>query len=107
MCIGGVSGLCWGFIGGVFGVYCRRPIQCIMNPRLLSFRASHDAANIIWRALTEGLITYADLNAECPFPSSNIVIKITGSQMSAALAQSRGAWLAEGEPEVGWSRLTL
>jgi len=54
-----------------------------MNPRLLSLRASHDVASYIWQALTEGPITYADLNAECPFPSSNIVIKIKGSQVCA------------------------
>ena len=51
------------------------------------------------KTYSEGPITYADLNAECPFPSSNIVIKIRGKEMSEALAQSRGAWLAEGGPE--------
>ena len=51
------------------------------------------------KTYTEGPITYADLNAECPFPSSNIVVKIRGREMSDALAQSRGAWLAEGGPQ--------
>lgn len=51
------------------------------------------------KTYTDGPITYADLNAECPFPSSNIVIKIRGKEMSEALATSRAAWLAEGGPE--------
>lgn len=47
----------------------------------------------------DGLITYAHLNAECPFPSSNVVIKIEGAKMSQALAQSRQAWLDERGPK--------
>jgi 2',3'-cyclic-nucleotide 2'-phosphodiesterase (5'-nucleotidase family) len=34
------------------------------------------------RVYTDGTITYADLNAECPFPSSNVVIKVVGAAMS-------------------------
>ena len=44
------------------------------------------------RVYTDGTITYADLNAECPFPSSNVVIKVVGAAMSEALSSSRTNW---------------
>lgn len=47
------------------------------------------------KTYTDGIITYADLSAECPFPTINFVIKVMGSVMSEALAASRVPWPEE------------
>lgn len=44
----------------------------------------------------DGTVTYADLSAECPFPSSNVVIKLTGRALRDAVAESRRPWTEGG-----------
>jgi len=46
----------------------------------------------------DSLLTYADLQKECPFPSECIVITLPGAVMAEAVTQSRQGWLAEGGP---------
>lgn len=43
-------------------------------------------------------ITYADIKNECPFPSENVVAKISGRAICDAVKQSREPWLAPGGP---------
>lgn len=44
----------------------------------------------------DGTVTYADLSAECPFPSSNVVIKLSGQALRNAVAESRRPWTEGG-----------
>jgi len=53
-----------------------------------------------------GLITYADLSAECPFPSSNVVITVTGQVLKEAVAESRRPW-AKGDADGGAFQVDL
>jgi len=41
---------------------------------------------------TAGTVTFADLSRECPFPSENIIISVSGAALSAAVAESRANW---------------
>lgn len=45
------------------------------------------------RDYSDGIVTYAHLNAECPFPSSNVVITVDGTTLSEAVKASRKAWV--------------
>merc|ERR1719491_1142675 len=40
----------------------------------------------------DGVIGFADLNAECPFPSPFLVVRIEGAVLSDAVAHSRQPW---------------
>jgi len=53
----------------------------------------------------DGLIGFADINAECPFPSANIVVQISGAALSGGIAHSRLPWKggAGGRGEAGAS----
>ena len=44
-------------------------------------------------------ITFADLQEECPFPSTVVVVQLSGAVLSAAVQQSREDWSAEGDIE--------
>lgn len=44
------------------------------------------------KAYTDGKVRFADLNAECPYPSSQIVVKIPGAILFEAIAESRAPW---------------
>jgi len=46
------------------------------------------------RDYADGIVTYAHLNAECPFPSSNVVISLDGKTFSDAVAASRATWIS-------------
>lgn len=46
------------------------------------------------RDYTNGIVTYAHLNAECPFPSSNVVLTLDGKTFSDAVAASRATWIS-------------
>lgn len=43
-------------------------------------------------------LTYADLKSECPFPSENVVAKISGKTIIDAVKQSRELWQQPGGP---------
>lgn len=57
------------------------------------------------KSYDDGLIGFADINAECPFPSANIVVQIEGAALSAGIAHSRQPWKggAGGRGEAGAS----
>mmetsp|Transcript_30957 Transcript_30957/g.100828 ORF Transcript_30957/g.100828 Transcript_30957/m.100828 type:complete len:598 (+) Transcript_30957:275-2068(+) len=44
------------------------------------------------RIYDDRLVTYAQLSAECPFPSSNVVIKVPGGVFADAVKESRKTW---------------
>lgn len=52
-------------------------------------------------------ITYADLKNECPFPSENVVAKISGRTLATAVRESRAPWLEPGGPKEASSALHI
>jgi len=50
---------------------------------------------------TDGKIKFADLTAECPFPSAQIVVKIPGAILFEAIAESRSPWHGGESPRAG------
>ena len=45
------------------------------------------------RHYQDGKLTYAHLSSECPFPSSNVVIRIDGETLNKAIQSSRSTWI--------------
>ena len=44
------------------------------------------------KTYSDGKVRFADLNAECPYPSSQIVVNIPGAILFEAIAESRAPW---------------
>ncbi|CAJ1403825.1 unnamed protein product [Effrenium voratum] len=49
----------------------------------------------------DGRVRFADLAAECPFPSAQIVVEVPGSVLSKAVSQSRAPWHGAPSPRPG------
>jgi len=83
--------------------------ECTMASRIASgFRAFYKADGAVVNAgavrgnrdYADGVVTFAHLAAECPFPSEQILVRLDGAALSDAVRESRRPWLG-GEGDRG------